>query len=310
MRPCAILYLATLAGTLTLTVHAEQNTAQQNTQTPARDLVRDVMYNELHDREYDSHWEYRSDSITPAQHVVRQQIETDEGPIFRVLERGGSSLSADQRRREEERLESYLNSPGQIERVQHDHQEDEARMAGVIGLLPKAFLFEYDGPATGDSVRIAFRPDPAFVPSGYEARIVHALTGTLTVNERQKRMIDMDGHLIERVDFGYGILGHVEKDGTFEIRRTQVSAEHWKTSLVEIHIQGKVLLFKSVSKDQREARSDFRPVPHDITLAAAKHQLDQDAASGTLAQLMPSANSAPASNAHIPGSLVSAASVR
>jgi hypothetical protein len=87
-------------------------------------------------------------------------------------------------------------------------------------------------------------------------------------------MIDMDGRLVERVDFGYGILGHIEKDGTFEIHREQVSAAHWKTDLVEVHIQGKVLLFKNVTKDQREARSEFRPVPHDITLAGAKNLLD------------------------------------
>ena len=47
---------------------------------------------------------------------------------------------------------------------------------------------------------------------------MHALGGTLLVNQRLKRLIEMDGRLIERVDFGYGILGHVGKGGTFEIR--------------------------------------------------------------------------------------------
>jgi hypothetical protein len=142
-------------------------------------------------------------------------------------------------------------------------------------MLPKAFLFDYDGPREGEEVHIQFRPNPAFVPSSYEARVVHALGGTLIVNQRLKRMIDMDGQLIQRVDFGFGILGHVEKGGTFEIRREQVSATHWKTNLVEVHIQGKVLLFKNVTKDQREERSDFHPVPHDITMATAKQLLDQ-----------------------------------
>jgi hypothetical protein len=270
MRPHALVCLVTLAGTFTLTAHAQQAVTQS-----AQELVRDVIYNELHDREHDSHWEYRSEAVTTSQNVVREQIETDQGPIFRVLERGGCSLSADQQRHEEARLDEYINSPGQIERVEHDHLEDEARLAAVMRMLPKAFLFAYDGASTGDEVRIAFRPDPGFVPDGYEARIVHALAGTLTVNQRLKRMIDMDGRLIERVDFGYGILGHVEKDGTFEIHRVQVSPEHWKTSLVAVHIQGKVLLFKNVSKEQRETRTDFRPVPRDISLEQAKEMLDR-----------------------------------
>jgi hypothetical protein len=96
----------------------------------------------------------------------------------------------------------------------------------------------------------------------------------------------MRGSTVERVDFGYGILGHVEKGGTFEIRREQVSATRWKTNLVEVHIQGKILLLKNVTKDQRESRSDFRPVPHDISLTAAKNLLDHTVSLPTEATLV------------------------
>jgi hypothetical protein len=238
-------------------------------------LVADVIYNELHDRECDSFWEYRSERISGTQNVVREQVETADGPIFRVIEDHGNPLGAAERQREEERLRELVGRPGAMARIRQEHEQDEERLKKVMEMLPDAFLFEYDGASEGDRVRIAFRPNPVFVPGSYEARVVHALGGTLTVNQHLKRMIDMDGRLMERVDFGYGILGHVEKDGTFEIRREQVSETHWKTDLVEVHIQGKVLLFKNVTKDQRESRWDFRPVPHDISVAAAKELLDQ-----------------------------------
>jgi hypothetical protein len=173
--------------------------------------------------------------------------------------------------------------------VDREHQEDEARLGGIMELLPRAFLFEYRGETDGDAEQIAFRPDPAFVPGSYEARIVHALAGTLTVNKRLKRMVEMRGVLAERVDFGYGLLGHVEKGGTFEIHRRQVSAQHWKTDLVDVHVQGKILMLKTVSKDQREMRSDFRPVPHGTTLAEAKEMLNGAAGAGTQARLIPAA---------------------
>lgn len=245
------------------------------TPEPARKLVADVIYNELHDRECDSFWEYRSVRVAGAQNVVREQVETADGPIFRVIEDHGNPLSDEQRRREERRLTELVDRPGAMARVKQEHEQDEERLKKVMEMLPSAFIFEYDGASQGESVRIAFRPNPAFVPASYEARVVHALGGTLTVNQRLKRMIDMDGRLVERVDFGYGILGHVEKDGTFEIRRVQVSDTHWKTDLVDVHIQGKVLLFKNVSKDQRESRSDFRPVSHEISLVGAKSLLEQ-----------------------------------
>lgn len=261
----------------------------QNSSESAHDLVRDTIYNELHDREHDSHWEYRSECVSSNENLVREQVETDRGPVFRVLARDGNLLDGAEREREEQRLDQYIRNPGQIARVEHEHAEDEARLAGIMGLMPQAFLFEYEGAPEGDLVRIAFRPDPAFTPSGYEARIVHALAGTLLVNARLKRMIDMHGVLSERVDFGYGLLGHVEKGGTFEIHRHQVSAEHWKTDLVEVHVQGKILMLKTVSKDQREARTDFRAVPKSTTLAEARDMLSQVVDRGTQARLVPAA---------------------
>jgi len=255
----------------------------------AHDMVRDVIYNELHDRERDSHWEYRSECLSPAENLVREQVETDRGPVFRLLAQDGSPLDDAQREREDARLARYIQSPAEIASVEHAHAEDEARLAGVMELLPEAFLFQYEGAPEGDVARIAFRPDPAFRPSGYEARIVHALGGTLTVDARQKRMIEMHGVLAERVDFGYGLLGHVEKGGTFEIHRRQVNAEHWKTDLVEVHVEGKILMLKTVSKDQREARWEFRPVPRGTTPAEAREMLDQEVDRGIQARLVPAA---------------------
>jgi hypothetical protein len=258
------------------------------TQT-AQQLVADVMYNELRDRQCDSYWQYRSFRVSGPQDVIREQVETPEGPIFRVIEDHNRPLDAEQRRKEEQRLQELVTKPGAMTRVQQDHLKDEERMQKVIEMLPQAFVYEYDGPSTGDEVRLSFRPNPAFTPATYEARIMHALGGTLTVNQRLKRMAGMKGRMLERVDFGYGILGYIEKDGTFEIRREQVSEARWKTNLVDVHIQGRVLLFHNVTKNQHEARTDFHPVPHDISLAAAKELLDQVAGGQTEARLRSSA---------------------
>ncbi len=76
------------------------------------------------------------------------------------------------------------------------------------------------------------------------------------------------------MDFGYGILGHVDQGGRFELHRRPVSDAHWKTDVVDIHLQGKILMLKTLTKDERETRTDFRPVPGGTTLAGAKDLLD------------------------------------
>jgi hypothetical protein len=238
-------------------------------------LAADVVYNELQDRECDSFWQYRSNRVSGSQDVVREQVETPQGPIFRVIADHGRPLDEGERRSEERRLNELVNKPGAMTRVQQDHLKDEERMQRVIEMLPQAFLYEYSGPSEGDQVHLSFRPNPAFTPTSYDGRIVHALSGTLVVNRRLKRLVAMKGQLMDRVDFGYGLLGYVEKGGTFEIQREQVSATRWKVSLIEVHVQGRVLLFRNVSKDQREVRTNFHPVPHDISLTSAKELLDR-----------------------------------
>ena len=252
---------------------------------PAQQLVKDVMYNELRDRECDSFWEYRSVRISGSQDVLREQVETPQGPIFRILEDHNRPLDADQQQKEEQRLQALVSRSGAMNSVEQDHLKDEERMKRVIQMLPEAFIYEYDGPPTGDNVRLNYRPDPAYTPSTYEGRVVHALSGTLVVNQRLKRMVAIKGTMLYRVDFGYGLFGYIDKGGTFEVRREQVSETRWKTNLVDVHLQGRVFLLHTVAKDQREERTNFKPVPHDISLAAAKQLLDQAADEKAVAEV-------------------------
>jgi hypothetical protein len=269
MHPRASFVVALIG--ISLLAQAQDRTPAQS----AQQLAADVVHNELQDRECDSFWQYRSIRVSGSQDVVREQVETPQGPIFRVIADHGRPLDEDQRRSEEQRLNELINKPGAMTRVRQDHLKDEERMRKVIEMLPQAFLYEYTGPSESDQVHLLFRPNPAFTPTSYDGRIVHALSGTLVVNRRLKRLVAMKGQLMDRVDFGYGLLGYVEKGGTFEIQREQVSATRWKASLIEVHVRGRVLLFRNVSKDQREVRTNFHPVQHDISLISAKELLDR-----------------------------------
>src|ERR1035437_2494345 len=99
------------------------------------------------------------------------------------------------------------------------------------------------------------------------------MAGTILVDPQQKRLAHLNGRLVGNVNFGFGILGRLAKGGTFEIERTQVSSSHWKTQLVDIQVSGRMLLFKTVSKQQRETRSDFELAPKDLDVRQAEDLL-------------------------------------
>lgn len=265
---------AVLAILLAAPVWAQPPAAPAAPAEPAANLIRDVVYNESHARDGNALWAYRSEHITPDRRVIREQVETAQGTVFRTVEQNGMPLDDAQTRQEDQRIEHCIQNPAEVGRVAREHRDDEERLIRALEILPAAMLFEYKSSPAPDLVEVAFRPNPSYSPSGIEAHIVHALTGTVLVNARLKRLVEVRGTVSERVDFGFGVLGHVEKGGTFEVHRRQLGDTAWKTDLVDVHVQGKLLLLKSFGKDQRETRTDFRSVPGSVTLAQAKDILN------------------------------------
>lgn len=228
---------------------------------PPAVLVREVVYNELHDHQQHGYWRYwieRQDRLS-------EQIETAEGPVVRLVSAGGHPLSAQAEREESQRLDHLLASPDERVRHRQAWAEDEKRIGRIVALLPDAFLYEYAGEESG-CYRLRFRPNPAYPPHGIEARIFHAMHGELWVDARMKRLARLDGTLEDNVDFGYGLLGRLYKGGWFRLERTQVSATDWKTARLEVHMNGRALLLKTIARETSETRRGFTPVPAGLTL--------------------------------------------
>src|SRR5208337_2641881 len=143
--------------------------------------------------------------------------------------------------------------------------EDEERIGRILSLLPDAYLYEYAGEENG-CYRLNFHPNPDYPARSIEARVFHAMSGTLWVNARWKRLARLDGHVAENLDFGYGLLGRLYKGGWFQLERSQVGGSDWKTEHLEIHMFGRALLVKSFARETSERRGGFAQVPAGLTL--------------------------------------------
>ncbi len=278
-KTCGVFWLlAAASGAVSLS-------AQQSPLTmPPSQLVREVVYNELHDHERHGYWRYTIERHSQQGTRVEEQLETAEGPITILDRNNGRQLNAAERQAEQERLNHLLNSASEQARHRQDFVADEQRIGRIVALLPDAFLYEYAGEENG-CYRLRFRPNPDYPARSIEARIFHAMSGELWVSARYKRLARLDGHLEENVDFGYGILGRLYKGGWFRLQRTQVSATDWKTEHLEVHMNGRAMLFKTIARETSEARGGFAPVPPGISLAQGVAMLDQGAAER--AQVLP-----------------------
>jgi len=250
---------------LPFALHSQLHAQVHAPETPVQ-LVRDVVYNELHDHQRHGYWRYWIEKQAQQQTKVVEQVETADGPVTRLVSNGGRPLNAVDQQEEQERLDHLLRSPQEQARHRQDFIDDEKRIGRILALLPEAFLFEDAGMEDG-CFHLRFRPNPEFPPHSIEARIFHAMRGDLWIDARLKRMERLDGQLEENVDFGYGILGRLYKGGWFRLQRTQVSSTDWKTERLEIHMNGRALFLKTISRETSEVRGGFAPVPAGLSLA-------------------------------------------
>jgi len=240
----------------------------QSPPASAAELMKQVVANELADRVEQHKWIYQVSRRDGAHTLTEEQVDTKDGPVYRLLAIDGTPLNPEQRQQDNARIERLLHDPSRQLKAKRDHDEDEQKLEKLMRLMPQAFLYDYDG-VEGNFLRLKFRPDANYNPPTYEARIVHALAGTILIDPQQKRLAKLSGQLIDRVEFGYGILGDINKGGTIQIGRTQVGPSRWKTALINIQLSGRVIFFKTINKQEYEVRSGFRAVPGDPNLAEA-----------------------------------------
>jgi hypothetical protein len=261
-----------IAGFLFAASGALSAPGQELPAVSAGQLVREVVFNELNDHARHGYWRYWVERRTQSGTRLEEQVETPEGPLTRLAGNDGRPLGEPAQRQEQARLERLLSSPAERARHLEEYNEDEKRIARIVVLLPDAFLYDYDGMDDG-CYRLRFHPNPSYPARSIEARIFHAMSGTLWVNAQSKRLARLDGRVGENVDFGFGILGRLYKGGWFKLMRTQVSPTDWKTAQLEVHVSIRALLVKTFARETSERRGGFEPVPVDLTLAQAMRLL-------------------------------------
>jgi hypothetical protein len=239
---------------------------------PAHDLIKAVAANELQDRVQQLRWVYEIDKRVGKQTVTEEQVETAQGPLYRVRAIDGRPLTADERQQDDARIASLLRDPSQQLKLKQQQDDDEKKLENLLRVMPDAFLYEYDG-VDGKFVRLKFRPDPNYNPPTYEARVAHSLAGGVLIDPQEKRLVKLSGRILNQIDFGFGFLGHIDKGGTIEIGRVQAAPAQWKTALINIQLSGRLIFFKTIDKQEYETRSNFRRVAGNLSLPAARELL-------------------------------------
>jgi hypothetical protein len=202
-------------------------------------------------------------------------IETSEGSLARVLLLGGRPLTAEEREKDEERMRKQVNDAEERARILKRNKEDDDKVVKMLRAIPKAFIFKYDGEEKG-IVRLSFVPNPHYEPQSLEQKIFRSLNGQLYIDRAQNRLAGVEGTLFEDVSFGWGILGRLYKGGSFKVRQQDLGDGHWEVSSEEVNMIGRAVLFKTITRKQKEIYTDRRRMPDSITMSQAFEILQKD----------------------------------
>jgi hypothetical protein len=245
-----------------------QQIALRNAQPPSNlnALVRDVLQHEVRAQaEDDSLWCYRKLQEKDGKVELFASCQTKGAEINRLLAVDGKPLTAEQSAAEEKRIEKLLTNRDLLKKRHQQQDEDAKQSATILKILPDAFLFEQEK-NDGERITLKFSPNPAFHPSGFAAQVLHHLKGTLKLDLRQKRLVEISGQLETEVKFFGGALGHLDKGGTFFVKQQEITPGYWEMTTMDVRMDGKALLFKTISVRSKEIDTDFHRVSPDTSI--------------------------------------------
>jgi hypothetical protein len=252
-------------------LHAPAQTSALHT---PQELIKALIENERQAMLTKERYEYLSSerSDRTGGHLWTERVvETAQGRVRLLTAVDNKPLSPDQAQKEHDRLNAIAANPDEFIRHEQAQRNDEEHARHMLELLPTDFLF--DNVNLQDGIwHMDFRPNPDVSPSAIEDQVLHGMSGVLTIDEHQLRLLHIQGQLPKDVSIGFGLLANIHAGSHFASDRQLVDG-HWRTVHVVTDIRGKAALFKSVSRSGDLTRSEFHYLDHNITVPEAVDML-------------------------------------
>ena len=266
-----------LAITFIVFVFAAVGQAQQKLDIDPLELVRQAARNEIKASDAQYYAMFKDTTQYKDHSITKEILRTKDGGLATTLLINGRPLSAEERKKDDEKLAKFANDPAARRKRRDSNKEDDKRAETMLTSLPDAFLYTYVGTERGPNgdelVHLKFRPNPNFSPPNHETAVYQGMEGDMLIDRNAMRIAKIDGTLFKDVDFGWGILGKLYKGGKFRIVQRDVGGGHWEEVEETLQFNGKILMIKPLTIWSTETMTDFQPVPSDLTVAQALDML-------------------------------------
>ena len=98
------------------------------------------------------------------------------------------------------------------------------------------------------------------------------MIGSLWIDATQERVTRLEGHLQQDTNYGWGVLGRLDKGGWVVIEQADVGERQWRIVRFQMKMNLRVL-FKTKSFDSVQEMSQYAPVPAGLNYRQAIQML-------------------------------------
>ena len=281
--PVKLIYVRSLLPLLLLLPWAVPSPGQPVPATPpalappqAQALVERALARELRTAQDPNHpMRYRLRKSSPRLTTAKEIVETRDGDVARLVSIDDKPLSQADEQMEQARLDTLLGDPGRQRHRMQSEDEDTGIVLRLLRMLPQAYLYQYAGAGSspaGTVERFTFRPNPNFSPPDFETQALTAMTGEIWIDAAQERVTRLEGHLQQDTDYGWGILGRLDKGGWIVIEQADVGGRQWRIARFKMQMNLRVL-FKTRNIDTMEEMTLYASVPVGLGYAQAIQML-------------------------------------
>jgi hypothetical protein len=251
---------------------------------PARDWAVEAMNNEvLLIQHPDSYLRYKYHVVDEKGDQTRDQIETPEGSVARVIQRDGRALTTEEDAAERSRLNAVLRDPSGFAR--HIKREQDNKKMGVrlIRQMADAFLWSYTPGqpqisswpgGSGPLVVVDFKPNPKWSPPDMESAALTGVEGRAWIDPHSKNVVHLEANLTHAVNIGWGMVAHIYPGGTAKVDQTNAGGNRWIVQHIVEKITVRALLVKTINQRLQFDTFDYQVVKGMSVADAVKLLLD------------------------------------
>ena len=240
---------------------------EQLSPTQATAMVGRALATELRTAHDPSHpMRYLLRRSSPRLTTTKDIVETRDGNVARLLSVNDTPLGPVDEQKEQARLDALAANPSLQRHRKQGEDSDLGIVLKLLRMLPNAFLYQYAGTVQGPSgsaEKFTFKPNPHFSPPDYETQALTAMSGEIWIDPAQERVLRLEGHLQQDTDYGWGILGKLNKGGWLVIEQADVGGKQWRITHVQMDMTLRIL-FKTKIFNTVEQLTRYSAVPAGI----------------------------------------------